>query len=99
MWEKVCAKMRRVPNNGYLEVWLQRVIKPTALGIEYESDEPICKIVTGEPSDLWNNDWIGSSKLKEAMDASKILVKNAADTPEVMTSEEVELFKKNAWQY
>lgn len=99
LWEKVCAKMRRVPNNGYLEVWLQRVIKPTALGIEYESDEPICKIVNGEPSDLWNNDWIGSSKLKEAMDASKILVKNAADTPEVMTSEEVELFKKNAWQY
>lgn len=99
LWKKVYAKMRRVPNNGYLEVWLQRVIKPKALGIEYKSDEPICKIVNGEPSDLWNNDWIGSSKLKEAMDASKILVKNAADTPEVMTSEEVELFKKNAWQY
>ena len=99
LWNKVYAKMSRVPHNGYLEVWLQRVTKPKAVGIEYNSDEPICKIVNGEPAELWNNGWISSPKLKEAMAASKILVKDAADTPEVMTSEEVELFKKNAWQY
>ena len=91
--------MSKVPYNGYLEVWLQRVTKPKAVGIEYNSQEAVCRVVNGEDIDLWKTSWIGNKKLKEALRASKIIVKDAKDTPEVMTPKEVELFKKNAWQY
>jgi hypothetical protein len=99
LWNKVYKKMNNVPHNGYLEVWLQRVTKPKEVGIEFLSGENICRIVNGEKVELWNDSWVSAQKLKSALDVTKILVKEAEETPEVMTPEEVELFKKNAWQY
>ncbi|MGL4310518.1 MAG: RNA-directed DNA polymerase [Paracoccaceae bacterium] len=99
IWNKVYQKMSRVPYNGYLEVWLQRVTKPKAVGIEYDSKEHLCRIVNGQSVELWNNSWISTAKLVAALNVKNILVKDAASAPEVMTPEEVELFKKNAWQY
>ena len=95
--KKVRIKMKRVPYNGYLELWLQRVIQP--LGIPFDSDEPICKIVNGETTDLWENSWISSRELKDALDTSKIVVKPIADTKEVISPEEIELFIQKAWAY
>lgn len=99
LWNKVYKKMSKVPNNGYLEVWLQRVTKPKAVGIEYKSNELLCRIVNGEDGELWNNRWISTRALIDALSAAKIVVKDAADADEVMTPAEVELFKQNAWLY
>jgi hypothetical protein len=99
LWKKVCDKMDRVPYNGYLEVWLQRVTQPKTIGIRFNSNEPICKIVNGETPDLWENGWIASKDLKDALKVSKIVVGSAADTDEVVQPKEVELFKQNAWAY
>jgi len=99
LWTKVRKKMARVPYNGYLEIWLQRVTQPKAVGIPFASDEPICKIVNGETIDLWENEWIASDDLKNAIKASKIVVGSVSDAQEVVQPEEVELFKQNAWAY
>ena len=99
LWMKVRKKMARVPYNGYLEIWLQRVTQPRAVGIQFASDEPICQIVNGGTPDLWENGWIASNGLKEALRVSKIVVGSVSDTEEVVHPEEVELFKQNAWAY
>lgn len=99
LWTKVRDKMKRVPYNGYLEIWLQRVTQPKAVGINFESDEPICEIVNGGTPQLWNCDWIASNALKNAIDVKKILIEDAADATEVIQPEEIELFKQNAWAY
>ena len=99
LWTKVRKKLARVPYNGYLEIWLQRVTQPSSVGIKFSSNEPICQIVNGESPDLWENAWIASNDLKAALDVSKIVVSSAADAQEVVTPEEVELFKQNAWAY
>ncbi len=99
LWIKVRKKMERVPYNGYLEIWLQRVTQPSAVGIPFVSDEPICQIVNEETSNLWNNEWISCKDLKDALRVSKIVVDSVADAKEVVQPEEVELFKKNAWAY
>jgi RNA-directed DNA polymerase len=99
LWMKVRKKMARVPYNGYLEIWLQRVTQPRAVGIQFVSNEPICKIVNGETPDLWENGWISSNDLKKALRVSKIVVGSVSDTEEVVQPEEVELFKQNAWAY
>ena len=44
LWTRVRKKMSRVPYNGYLEVWLQRVIKPKALGLSFESLSPFVRL-------------------------------------------------------
>jgi len=101
LWKKVRKKMARVPYNGYLEIWLQRVTQPRAVGIRLDSDEPICKIVNGETPDLWENGWIASTSnsLKNALEVSQILVGSVRETKEVIQPKEVELFKQNAWVY
>lgn len=99
LWSKVLNKMRRVPYNGYLEIWLQRVTKPQAVGISFDSGEPICQIVNGGKPTLWENSWISSNSLKAALEVSKIVVGDASEKQEVVTPDEVALFKENAWAY
>jgi RNA-directed DNA polymerase len=99
LWEKVLRKMHRVPYNGYLEIWLQRVTQPRTVGIPFESDEPICQIVNGETPSLWENVWISSNYLKDALRVSKIVVGSVSDSEEVLKPEEIQLFKQNAWVY
>ena len=99
LWTKVRCKMARVPYNGYLEIWLQRVTKPKAVGIEFQSNEPICQIVNGKSPPLWECGWISNDALKKALDVTKIVVADAGESEEVVQPEEVELFKQNAWAY
>jgi len=99
LWMKVRQKMARVPYNGYLEIWLQRVTQSRTVGIPFVSDEPICQIVNGETPNLWENEWISSNNLKDALRVSKIVIGSVSDTEEVVQPEEVALFRQNAWAY
>ncbi len=99
LWDKERNKMARVPNNGYLEIWLQRVVQPKAVGLEFRSSESICKIVYGETPNLWENSWISSHNLKNALDVSKIRLASVSDCEEVVQPEEIKLFKQNALIY
>lgn len=99
LWEKVLKKMKRVPYNGYLEIWLQRVTQPKSVGIRFSSDERICQIVNRESPDLWESAWIASSDLKAALDVSKMIIGSVNEAEEVVSPEEVALFQQNAWAY
>ncbi len=99
LWEAVMKKMSRVPHNGYLEVWMQRVIKPKGLAIEFNSDEPICKIVNGIEHQLWDNSWIESKAVLEAIKVSSLIISDPAEVSEAVAPDEIELFKQIAWSY
>ncbi len=99
LWTKVREKMARIPYNGYLEIWLQRVTQPKAIGIKFESSEPICQIVNGASPQLWESIWIKGEALKKALDVSKIVIADAGEASEVVQPEEIGLFKENAWAY
>jgi hypothetical protein len=99
IWSKVRKKMSRIPYNGYLEIWMQRIIKPKSIDIDFESEEAICKIVNGANPTLWESDWISNNDLKKALDLKNIVTDSIDDIDEVIQPEEVELFKRNAWSY
>lgn len=99
LWTKVREKINRVPYNGYLEIWLQRVTQPKSVGIPFVSAEPICQIVNGETPQLWECDWIASDALKNAINVTNIVVADVTEAEEVIEPEEIELFKQNAWSY
>lgn len=99
LWEKVRRKMARVPYNGYLEIWLQRVTQPKTIDIPFASSEAICKIVNGEEAVLWVSGWVASRDLLGALDVSQIIVSSAEEAGEVIEPEEIQLFTQNAWSY
>ncbi|RED13918.1 RNA-directed DNA polymerase [Pontivivens insulae] len=96
MWEKVANKMRQIPNNGHLEVWLQRVTKAKGVGLTFESSEPICQIVSGQAAQLWNNDWISNPALVDALDVTKLVVSQPEELDPVPKIEELSLFREYA---
>lgn len=102
LWGKVLKKLRQVPHNGYLEIWLQRITKSKGVSIPMENDEPICQIVNGHNVRLWNNEWIDHKKypyLYQALDVSKIIVDDPETMPSVIEPKEIELFAKNSYNY
>ena len=96
LWGRVAQKMKRIPHNGHLEIWLQRVTKAKGVGLSFASDEPICRIVNGEAVQLWNNSWINSPNLIAALDVTKIVVSSPEDLDPVPDTEELSLFREYA---
>lgn len=99
LWESVRKKMKGVPKNGYLDIWLQRVIQAQGSNLEFNSDEPICKIVNGENVKLWENSWIKSKPLKAAIDVKKAIVGKVKEKTSTVPPEEIALFAEQAENY
>lgn len=96
LWEKVAEKMKTIPYNGYLEIWLQRVTKAKGLNTDFESDEEICKIVNGEDCELWNNSWINNGKLLEALAVMQLKTGSPEQLEPIPAISETSLFKQYA---
>lgn len=55
--KNICNKFSRLPNIGYLQIWMQRITYEMATPMGYT--EPLCKIINNEPDILiWNNNWL-----------------------------------------
>lgn len=91
MATKIRKKIERLPNTGYMQLWLQRatiVIKD-----QIEFDDPLCKLVSGQSPTIWNSSWLNSPKLQAILSAKKIVDKKALrDIVPVIPVEEVDLF-------
>jgi RNA-directed DNA polymerase len=84
-------KFEKVPNTGLLDIWLQRLTILCLPSMPY--DEPVCNIVSGQQTDLWNNEWIKSDLLKTACDAKLIIQKNKfAQLTPIIKKKEFDLF-------
>lgn len=99
LWNKVCQKMKQVPYSGFTEVWLQRIARPELMQLGFISKEPLCQIVDGVDSQLWNSEWISGDKLKNCLKSKNLIVKDAKDSPSIIQIDEVQIFKKNSLNY
>lgn len=87
----IYEKLKKTPNIGELEVWMQHITYQMRPGINFS--EPLCKIVAGEVNiSLWNNDWV-KDELKAEFPQNKICTNWIRDsfTP-VINIDEVSLF-------
>ena len=69
--ERIRKKFSRLPNTGYMDIWLQRI--SFRLDPHLDFDEPLCRIVSQEHEEIWNTDWISSRDLKRAVDPKSIV--------------------------
>lgn len=70
--------------------------KAKGVGAEFQSSEPICKIVDGQDAQLWNNDWISSPKLLGALDVTKLVIRPPEELDPVPSIGELSLFREYA---
>jgi len=96
--ETVISRFRKLPNIGYLEIWIQRV----ALKINKQMifEEPICKKLNDESSSLWNSDWLGDSKVKKIINNEPIVdEKIIEEIGEVIEEGEVIIFRSKNYYF
>lgn len=87
----VYGKLSRLPNAGLMEVWLQRIGHFYDFHPDYV--ENLCKLVTGEKTVLWNNDWITAKTLTDAINPKLVFDKVAFKAMKpVVPPSEVEMF-------
>jgi hypothetical protein len=89
--EKIKKRFEKLPNTGYMQIYLQRVALPIDDSLSY--NEPICNLVSGDDQEIWNNDWISSKDLKKLV-ISKLIIDQGKkqNLQPVIPPEEVELF-------
>ena len=69
--DKIRKKFKKIPNTGYLDIWLQRVVIGFDESIPF--DEPICKIVANENNiSIWDSNWLKETFKKKIK--NKIIV-------------------------
>lgn len=86
--KRIKNKFTKIPNTGYLDIWLQRV--SISFDVTQNYNEPLCKIVMGETPEIWNNAWLKDG-LAELLSSNKIVCK-ITELPPVIAKEEIELF-------
>ena len=89
--ERIKGRFSKIPNTGYLEIWIQRISHRFSPDSEF--DEGLCKLVQQKDVQIWDSQWISSKDLLKAVDPSRIVDRAALQriSPIVPTSE-VELF-------
>ncbi|WP_413432284.1 RNA-directed DNA polymerase [Crateriforma spongiae] len=91
MAERIRAKIQRLPNTGYMQIWLQRAT--IAFKDDIEFDDPLCQLVSGHSADIWDSSWISSRELKAKIKPKKIVdAKELRDIVPVIPVDEVDLF-------
>jgi len=92
----VISKFRLLPNIGYLEIWIQRIVLKT--GHEIHFDESICRKLNDENISLWNSDWLNNNRLRQLITNCSIIERKIIDEMgEEIEEEEVRLFGKNIY--
>lgn len=91
IFKKIVDKFRRLPNTGYMEVWLQRIAIP--LRFHDKWSERLCLIAEGEEKEpLWKNDWNGNDDLKGVLNKPIVDEAKKKSIEPAIAPEEYELF-------
>ena len=97
VWASVVNKLRTLPYNTLIEIWLQRLALPRKSTLKFESEEKLCKVAGKESVELWNNNWISNKKLKECLESKNLLDSDPCELPDIIHTTEIELFKRRQY--
>ena len=72
----VYRKLSRMPNSGFAQIWLQRMLKDNLS--DSEISEKICKLKNSQIS-LWNYDWVNSPSMLNILNNTSIFLQAEFD--------------------
>lgn len=86
----VYQKLSRMPNSGFTQIWLQRMLK--AHLDKYPFSERMCDLYKTQVS-LWNNGWVKGKKMLQILNGTPIFQQDKFDELDsVILNEEVDVF-------
>ena len=92
--KKIMNKFQSIPNTGYMQIWLQRILIKINNG-DLNFNENICKIVNNDKTiNLWNNEWLHSSLVKIIQENKIIDIDILNNIDSVIKDDEILLFKQ-----
>jgi hypothetical protein len=71
--DRIRNRLQQLPNNGHLEVWLQRISYLFNPKLAY--GDKLCGLVEGKKVNLWNDSWISDTGLKRTIKPSTVVNK------------------------
>lgn len=94
LFSLVGKRTDRIPHNGYMELWLQRIAYPNNLG--FLSKEHMCGLVDDEDAQsLWCNSWIEKDTVKSSIENYSIVDRTVLDDlPPDIQNQEFDAFWK-----
>ena len=92
LFQLVGKRTSRIPNNGYMELWLQRIAYPNHLS--FSSSEPMCALVDDQATrSLWCNKWIRENQTRSSIERYSIVDRAVLDDlPPDIQNEEFDSF-------
>ncbi|MCF7521759.1 RNA-directed DNA polymerase [Neisseria sp. ZJ106] len=89
--ELVYNKLIKMPNSGFAEIWLQRMLKSDV--DRFKFSEKMCLFVSNQKPELWNNEWIKSQRIKSIIENTDIFLKDEFnELDNIISNEEIDLF-------
>lgn len=90
------ARFGKVPNTGYMDIWMQRFTYFIQKDIQYQ--QPLCQLLLGNTVALWESKWIQDLSLASAIDSAKILDQGILDSLKpLIQQDEIDLYLQNEW--
>lgn len=84
----VYQKLSRMPNSGFTQIWLQRMLKADLNS--YEFTEKMCAL---QRISLWNNSWVKGRKMLEILNNTLIFQQNEFDKLDnIISNDEIDVF-------
>lgn len=90
--ESIKRRFSNVPNSGHMDVWLQRISYHYN---QYEQfAEPLCNLVNGNNTQIWNNTWINDQTISSAIEDANLIDKDRLrEMGPTINPSELKLFK------
>ena len=91
----ILRKFNHLPNTGYLQVWLQRIMHPCGIHLAYS--EQLCKKVIDPEQVLWENGWLDAAPtIKTDFEGIDIIDRDKlSQLKPVISNEEIDIFISN----
>ena len=88
----VLEKFSHLPNTGYLQIWLQRIVLPCKIRLDYT--ERMCQVVENPFVDVWEQGWLDKDKeLKSTLAVANIVdYTQISNLQPTMSNDEVNIF-------
>ncbi|TCP92094.1 reverse transcriptase (RNA-dependent DNA polymerase) [Cricetibacter osteomyelitidis] len=84
----VYQKLSRMPNSGFTQIWLQRMLKANL--DDYSFSEKMCDL---QGISLWNNEWIKGKKILQILENTPIFLQEEFDKLDhVISNSEIDIF-------
>lgn len=86
----VHAKLSKMPNSGFAQIWLQRMLKDNLSYFKFS--EKICELKNSQIS-LWNYDWVNSPNMLNILKNTSIFLQAEFDKLDsIIPNNEIDLF-------